>query len=108
MSLATSSIAIATSIGCPSFHNDQPASSDQQRVGHTCNRDREVTGQQLGSNRAVDSAWYTAYNAAKVAINAIKESSDIFPPLKAVVGALSVIIKNYDVSIVLAIAELLD
>ena len=27
-----------------------------------------------------------------------KESSDMFPPLKAVAGALSVLIKNYDVS----------
>ena len=27
-----------------------------------------------------------------------KESSDMFPPLKAVAGAVSVLIKNYDVS----------
>ena len=28
-----------------------------------------------------------------------KESSDMFPPLKAVAGALSVLIRNYDVSV---------
>ena len=45
-----------------------------------------------------ESAWKTAYGAAKIAIEVIKESSDVLPPLKAVVGALSVLIKNYDVS----------
>ena len=45
-----------------------------------------------------ESAWKAAYGAAKIAIETIKESSDMFPPLKAVLGALSVLIKNYDVS----------
>jgi len=31
-------------------------------------------------------------------VDIAKESSDMFLPLKAVVGALSVLIKNYDVS----------
>ena len=39
-----------------------------------------------------------AYGAAKIAIETTKESSDMCLPLKAVVGALSVLIKNYDVS----------
>ena len=39
-----------------------------------------------------------AYSTAKMVIGITKESSDIFLPLKAVVGALSVLIKNYDVS----------
>ena len=33
-----------------------------------------------------------------MAVEIAKESSDLFLPLKAVVGALSVLIKNYDVS----------
>ena len=33
-----------------------------------------------------------------MAVEVAKESSDMFLPLKAVVGALSVLIKNYDVS----------
>ena len=45
-----------------------------------------------------ESHWGTAYEAAKIAIDIAKESSDMFLPLKAVVGALSVLIKNYDVS----------
>ena len=32
-----------------------------------------------------------------MAVEITKESADMFPPLKAVVGAVSVLIKNYDV-----------
>jgi hypothetical protein len=53
-----------------------------------------------GSNtRGRDASWQSAYTAAKIAIDITKESSDMFLPLKAVVGAISVLIKNYDVSI---------
>ena len=45
-----------------------------------------------------ESAWKTAYGAARIAIETVKESSDLCLPLKAVVGAISVLIKNYDVS----------
>ena len=45
-----------------------------------------------------ESGWKTAYGAAKMAVDIAKESSDMLLPLKAVVGALSVLIKNYDVS----------
>ena len=45
-----------------------------------------------------ESVWRAAYGAAKIAVEATKESSDVFPPLKAVLGAISVLIKNYDVS----------
>ena len=44
-----------------------------------------------------ESHWRTAYNAAKIALDTANASSDMFLPLKAVVGALSVFIKNYDV-----------
>ena len=44
-----------------------------------------------------ESWWGTAYEAAKIAIDIANASSDMFLPLKAVVGALSVLIKNYDV-----------
>ena len=43
--------------------------------------------------------WQAAYGAARVAVEIAKESSDMFLPLKAVAGALSVLIKNYDVSV---------
>ena len=46
-----------------------------------------------------ESRWGTAYEAAKIAIEIANASSDMFLPLKAVVGALSVLIKNYDVRI---------
>ena len=44
-----------------------------------------------------ESRWRTAYVAARMAVEIAKESTDMFLPLKAVVGALSVLIKNYDV-----------
>ena len=49
--------------------------------------------------RGKDTGWQTAYDAAKIAIEITKESSDMFLPLKAVVGAISVLIKNYDVGV---------
>ena len=48
--------------------------------------------------RDKDTDWQTAYGAARMAVEIAKESSDMFPPLKAVVGAMSALIKNYDVS----------
>ena len=39
----------------------------------------------------------TAYSATKLAIHMVKESSDVFPPLKSVAGGLSAILKHCDV-----------
>jgi hypothetical protein len=78
--LAASSTAIALSISSPIYeHDDTP--SDGAAV-----QERDTT-------------WQTAYAAVKMAIEITKESSDMFLPLKAVVGAMSVLIKNYDVSV---------
>jgi hypothetical protein len=44
-----------------------------------------------------ESSWKTAYAAARMAVEIANASSDMFLPLKAVVGALSVLLKNYDV-----------
>jgi len=76
--LAASSTAIALSIGS-AFHDIGDASSDGATV------------------QGKDTVWRTAYGAARMAIETTKESSDLFLPLKAVVGAISVLIKNYDV-----------
>jgi hypothetical protein len=44
------------------------------------------------------SSWKsTAYSTTKLAINMVKEASDVFPPLKSVVGGLSVILQHCDV-----------
>ena len=51
------------------------------------------------SGPSKESGWKTAYGAARIAVDIAKESSDLILPLKAVVGALSVLIKNYDVSL---------
>ena len=77
--LAVSSTAIALSIGSP-FHDACGTSSDGATI------------------RGSDTAWQVAYGAARMAVEIAKESSDMFLPLKAVVGAMSALIKNYDVS----------
>ena len=44
-----------------------------------------------------ESGWKAAYGAARMAVEIAKDSSDILPPVKAVMVALSVLIKNCDV-----------
>ena len=39
----------------------------------------------------------TAYATTKLAINLVKESADVFPPLKSVAGGLSAILDHCDV-----------
>jgi len=46
----------------------------------------------------IDKIRGTIYLAVRMAVDITKESSDLFPPLKAVVGAVSVLMDNYDVS----------
>ena len=93
--LAVSSIAIASSIGSPSLNQSYPP---RHSATHTSRPDLDAIGQGSGSRRGEGSAWQTAYRAARMALDITRESSDMFLPLKAVVGALSVLIKNYDVS----------
>ena len=45
-----------------------------------------------------DTYWQAACATIRMAVEITKESSDLCTPLKAVVGAISVLIKNYDVS----------
>jgi hypothetical protein len=75
--LAATSGAVALSIASP-FCDPTDAASDEP-----------------GSSK--ESAWRAAYGAAKIAVDIAKDSTDILPPLKAVMVALSVLIKNYDV-----------
>jgi len=49
--------------------------------------------------RGTDAMRQTAYFAVRMAVEVIKESSDMFLPLKAVAGAISALMKNYDVSV---------
>jgi len=78
--LAASSTAIALSIASP-FYDIHDAHSDGDTV------------------QGKDTTWQTAYDTARMTVEITKESSDMLLPLKAVAGAISVLIKNYDVSI---------
>ena len=45
-----------------------------------------------------ESGWMSAaYSSTKVVIDVVKESSDVFPPLKSVASGLAAILKHYDV-----------
>lgn len=74
--LAASSSAIALSIASPSY---DPT---------------DIAPDEPGSSK--ESVWRAAYGAAKIAVDIAKDSTDLLPPLKAVMVALSVLIKNYD------------
>ena len=76
--LAASSSAIALSIASPSCNSTDVTLNTESRSSK-------------------ESAWKAAYGAAKIAVDIAKDSSDMLPPLKAVMVALSVLIKNYDV-----------
>ena len=84
--LATLSTSIATAIGSSSQGPSDP-SADQPETSR-------------------ESRWRTAYVAARMAVEIAKESTDMFLPLKAVVGAVSVLIKNYDVKYIQAFRPL--
>jgi len=96
--LAASSIIVASSIGSPSLSKNHFPRLDEQGAIHTSHPNYEAICQEPSPHQAADSAWRTAYSTARMMVNVTKESSDMFLPLKAVVGALSVLIKNYDVS----------
>ena len=67
-----------------------PGGSLQKSPGHTVEQKAES-----GSD------WKsTAYATTKLAIDLVKETSDAFPPLKAVAAGLSVILNHCDVSFV--------
>ena len=78
--LATLSAGIALSIGSPSTDTRGP-SGDGTTV------------------QGMDAIRQTTYAIARMVVETTKESSDLCLPLKAVVGAMSVLMKNYDVSV---------
>ena len=78
--LAATSSAIALSLGFAPYDTGETPSDGATAPGR-------------------DTGWQTAYGAARLAVEIAKESSDMFPPLKAVVGAVSILIRNYDVCV---------
>ena len=60
----------------------------------------EASGRTIDPSVAPESEsdWKsTTYAGVKVAIDLVKESSDVFPPLKSVLGGLSAILTHCDV-----------
>ena len=50
-----------------------------------------------GEDKSGSGLGSTVYASTKVVVDVVKESSDVFPPLKSVAGCLMVILKHYDV-----------
>ena len=78
--------------------------TDANKIVHVPGRDQsnlpEASGRTVDPNAAPEneSDWKsTAYATTKLAINLVKESSDVFPPLKSVMGGLSAILDHCDV-----------
>ena len=66
-------------------------------IGHAFSNTRDMTSNGA-TIRERDTGWQAAYGAARMAVEIANESSDMFLPLKAVTGAVSILIRNYDVS----------
>jgi len=49
--------------------------------------------------RGTDAILKTTYSAVRMAVEITKESSDLCLPLKAIVGAMFALMKNYDVRV---------
>jgi hypothetical protein len=49
--------------------------------------------------QGMDAIRQTTYAIARMVVETTKESSDLLPPLKAVVGAMFVLMRNYDVGV---------
>ena len=67
-------------------------------IGSTSN-DARGTPSDGATDQERYTSWKTAYAAVRMATEITKESSDLCLPLKAVVGAMSTLMKNYDVSV---------
>jgi len=59
--------------------------------------DEHLKPSDFTSNQNKSSWMSTAYSSTKVVIDVVKESSDVFPPLKSVASGLAALLKHYDV-----------
>ena len=87
----------------PLHYTDRPAAFGQIRSVFKSGQSKrpKSSGDKITDSSAArenESSWKsTAYSTTKLAINLVKESSDVFPPLKSVVGGLSAILDHCDV-----------
>ena len=59
-------------------------------------------------NKPKSNLGSTVYPSARVVVDIVKESSDVFPPLKSVMGGLTAILNHYDVCLSLLPYSLFD
>ena len=75
-----------------------PTHSVTREGEHSKSRDRtSERGAATNENKSESSWKSTAYASAKVVVDVVMESSDVFPPLKAAASGLAAILKHCDV-----------
>ena len=85
----------------PSQSGPTPSSSPAaQTVDPSTSAQQDVPGTRSPADEVEErSAWRTPLNAGNMVLGLAKESADVFPPLKSVLGGLSELAKNIDVSL---------
>ena len=74
-----------------------PSTMNRFRWGKTSSSNIRPQSIAVSPGDSEESVWKAAYGAARIAVDIAKDSLDMFPPVKAVTVALSVLIKNFDV-----------
>jgi len=81
-------------------HTDNFLATDRTQSTPNEDKNLETTNHtpDEGAETQTGPNWMSAaYSSTKVVIDVVKESSDVFPPLKSVASGLAAVLKNYDV-----------
>jgi len=81
-------------------HTGNPTATDRTRSAPSEGENLESSDHtpDEGAETQNESSWMSAaYLSTKVVIDVVKESSDVFPPLKSVASGLAAVFKHYDV-----------
>ena len=100
-------VLIPTDSSNPISSHDTDLDTNSDRIVSIPGRDESTLPKPSGQTTDAEatperkSDWKsTAYAATKLAINLVKESSDVFPPLKSVAGGLSAVLDHCEVRFV--------
>jgi len=81
-------------------HAGNPTGTDRTRSAPSEDENLESSDRTFDKGAATQNElnWMSAvYSSTKVVIDVVKESSDVFPPLKSVASGLTAVLKHYDV-----------
>lgn len=76
----------------------ESAQSVTRKAKRPGSRDYILNWRAVSSESKSESSWKsTAYASTKLVVDVVRESSDVFPPFKSVVGGLTAVLKHCDV-----------